>query len=184
MSLIINRYEMDIIPLKKRFWIAAGLLLLMVMVFASQIRTRLRMEKTHAELIRAKAGLARVQEATANRKKALEILKTVYMMGITNVSDERLLYGKIEELKFRLGPDDMTISAIEKKGGEVSLPFTLTFINPNYSDFLNTISYLEGTVFPFTQVSAIAVTQAEAGGKGVVSCTINGKILTSERGQQ
>lgn len=175
-----SRYELDIMPLKKRFWMAVAFFLVMAMAFVSQSRTRHLLEKTHDELTRAKAGLARVKEANMNRRKVLGILKTQYMLGVTNTSDERLLYGKMDDLKARLRPDDFAVSAIERKRGEVSLPYTLKFINPDYCDFLNTISYLEGTVFPFTVVSAVSITQADASGKGVVSCTINGKVLTSE----
>jgi hypothetical protein len=174
-----SRYESDIGPLKKRFWIAAGLLLLAAMICISQIRNRLLQEKTRSELVRAKAGLALLREASVNRKQALDMLKAMYMQGASS-SSERLIYGKIDELSARLKPDDVTFSTIERKEGEVSLQFSFKFINPNYNDFLNNVSYLEGSVFPLTMVSAVAITQAEVAGKSVLSCSITGKVLTSE----
>lgn len=175
-----SRYEADIIPVNKRFRIAVALFLVTALACAGMSRARKQLEATHDNLIKAKAGLAKVREANQNRRNALGILKTEYLLGETNISDERLLYGKMDDLKARLRPDDLTISPIERKSGEVSLPYTLKFVNPDYNDFLNTISYLEGTVFPFTVVNSVAIIRAEAGGKGVVSFTINGRVVTSE----
>jgi hypothetical protein len=134
-------------------------------------------------LVRAEAGLARLREASTNRKKTLETLKTFYAQG-DRTSAERVIYGKIDELNARLRPDDLTISAIEKKGDEISLQYSFKFINPNFNEFLNNISYLESSIFPLTLVSAVAVAQADVGGKNVISCSINGKVLTSDKGRQ
>jgi hypothetical protein len=175
-----SRYEADILPLKKRFWIAAGLLLVVAIICVSQIRNRRLLEKTRSELVRAKTGLTVLREASANRKQALDALKAMYMQG-AKTSPERLIYGKIDELSARLKPDDVTFSAIEKKADEVSLQFSFKFINPNYNDFLNNVSYLEGSTFPVTMVSAVAIKQADVGGKPVLSCSITGKVLTSEK---
>ena len=174
-----SRYEAYITPRVKLFWIAAGLLLLTAMICVSQVRSRRLQEKTHSELVRAKAGLLQLREASANRKQALQTLKAMYLQG-GKISSERLIYGKIDELSDRLKPDDIIISSLEKKADEASLQFTFKFINPNYNDFLNNVSYLEGSVFPLTIVSTVAITQAEVSGKSVLACSITGKILTSE----
>jgi hypothetical protein len=175
-----SSYATDIKPLQKRFWIVTTLLLLVAIACVSQIRNRRLLEKTHTELLKARVGLGKVRDASANRKTVLATLKSQYMQKTGGTSPERLIYGKIDELKARLNPDDVTIGAIEKKEGEVSLQYTFKFTNPNYNDFLNTVSYLEGSVFPLTVVSTVAITQADAGGKGVLSGTVNGKIITSE----
>jgi hypothetical protein len=175
-----NEYELHMMPLKKRFWLSVALFLVMAMVCTSMLRARRLQGRTQAELVKAQAGLAKLKVTNLNRRNALGILKTEYLLGVTNISDERLLYSKMDELKARLKPDDLTVSGIEKKGGTVSLPYTLKFINTDYNDFLNTISYLEGAVFPFTTVNSVTIAQADAGGKNVVAFTINGKVLTSE----
>lgn len=175
-----SRYEADIILVNKRFRIAVALFLVAALACTWLSRTRKQMELTHGNLLKAKAGLAKVRDANQNRRTALGILKTEYLLGETNVSDDRLLYGKMDELRGRLKPDDLTVATIERKNGEVSLPYTLKFLNPDYNDFLNTISYLEGTVFPFTLVNSVSIARAESGGKGAVSFTINGKVVTSE----
>ena len=176
-----SRYETDIAPLKRRFCFAAALFLVTAMACVSQIRSRRLLEKTHDELVRAKAGLVRVREAGATRRNTLEMLKNLQMHGAANTSAERRIYGKIDELNTRLKPDELTISAIERKGDEVLLQYSFKFINPNYNDFLNTVNYLEGSVFPLTTVNAVAITQAEAGGKKMLACSVNGKVLTSEK---
>jgi hypothetical protein len=176
-----NIYESDIRPLKKRFWAAAALLLVVAVVCVSQIRTWRLLEKTHDELVKAKSGLMRVREGSANRRTILTTLKSQYMLNTAGSSAERLVYGKIDDLKARLNPDEVAISAIEKKEGVVSLPYSFKFINPNYNDFLNSVSYLEGSAFPLTVVNSVAVTQVETGGKGALTCTVSGKVLISEK---
>jgi hypothetical protein len=174
-------YETDIKPLKKRFWVAAVLVLVVATVSVSLIRTRRLLEKTQSEMLKAKSGLTRVREASANRTTVLATLKSQYMQNAGATSPERLVYGKIDELKARLNPDDVTISAIEKKEGEVSLQYSFKFTNPNYNDFLNTVSYLEGSVFPLTVVNSVAISQADAAGKGALSGTVSGRVVTSEK---
>jgi hypothetical protein len=176
-----SKYEADITPLIRRFWIATALLLIAAIVCVALTRTRRLMEKTHDGLLKARAGLGRVREAGESREKALATLKTLYMQSSAGTSPERLIYAKIDELNTRLRPDDMTISAIEKKGGEVSLQYTFKFINPNYNELLNNVSYLGGNIFPLTTVSTVTIAQAEAGGKSVLNCTVTGKVLTSEK---
>jgi len=172
---------MDIRPLKLRFWIAATLLLVTALACASQTRNRRLLEQTQEGLLRAKAGLTRVREARATRANDLSALKAQYSQSAAGSSAERLLYGRVDELKARFRPDDLTISPIERKGGELSLQYSLRFINPNYDDFLNAVAYLDGAVFPLTLVSAVAITQADAGGRGVVTCTVSGQLLTGAK---
>jgi len=176
-----NRYEAELTPLIKRFWLATALLLIAAMVCAGLTRSRRLMEKTHDALLKAGAGLTRMREASEGREKALATLKTMYMLSAADRSPERLIYAKIDELSSRLKPDDLSFSAIEKKAGEVSLQYTFKFTDPNYTDLLNNISYLGGSVFPLTTVVSVTITQAEAEGKSVLTCTITGKVITSEK---
>ena len=139
------------------------------------------LEKTHSELVRAKDGMARVQEASQNRKQALTTLKAQLVQGLETSSPERMIYGKVDEIKAQLKPNDMTIGSVEKKGSDASLQYTLKFINPNYCDLLTTISRLQQAVFPFTPVDSITISAAEQGGKGVLEFAVTGTILTPER---
>lgn len=176
-----SRYERGLKPAKRGFWIAAILFVALSTTVAVQERSRRVLEKTHGELTRAKEGLARVKGACLSRRQALTSLKSQFVQNNETTSPERLIYGKIDEIKARLKPDDMTIAALEKKEGDVSLQFTLKFINPNYCELLNSVNQLQQAVFPFTPVNSIAVTQAEQNGKGVVEFTIIGSVLTPER---
>lgn len=175
-------YGTDISPLRKRFWIAVVFLLITAVLCVSQIRSRRVLEKTRIELLKAKAGLVLLRETSKQRKHAVETLKAMYTQG-SRTSAERLVYGKIDELSARLKPDDVTISAIESKGDEVSLQFVFKFINPNHTDFLNNISYLEGNVFPLTMVSAVSITRTETDGKSVLTCSVTGRVLTTGKGK-
>lgn len=174
-------YRTDISPLNKRFLVAAVMFLVSAMICVGQIRSRRLLEKTRDELLRAKAGFSQLQQATKDRRNALETLKSMYAHG-AHTSAERIIYGKIDELNALLRPSNMTISTIERKGDEVSLQYSFKFVNPDYNDFLNNIGYLEGSVFPLTVVSAVAIMKAEIDGRSVLSCSIDGKVMTSDKG--
>jgi hypothetical protein len=120
MSHLASRYESDLKPLKMRFFMAAALLLAVAVVCVSQLRSRLLLEQTFEGLTRAQSGLAQVKEAITNRKHILAMLQTQFGLGVQNSSPEMILYGKIDEIKTRLHPDDITITPVEKKGGEAS----------------------------------------------------------------
>ncbi|MBI2353987.1 MAG: hypothetical protein HYV06_02970 [Deltaproteobacteria bacterium] len=182
MNLVTNRYENAIKPLKRRFWIGAALFIVLSTACAAQERERRKLEKTHKELVRAKDGLARVRQAILNRKHSLETLRTQLGQGVEKSSSERLIYGRIDDIQSRLKPDDISITAMEKKGGDASLQYTLKFTNTSYSNFINAVCYLQQTVFPFTPVDSITVSQAEVNGRGVVAFTVVGKVLSLDRG--
>ncbi len=181
MTHIASRYESDLKPLKMRFFIAAALLLIVAIASVRQLRSRILLEQLSADLIRAQSGLARVKEANANRRRALTALQSQLSQFAQNSSPEMVLYRKIDEIKARLSPDNMTIGAVEKKGGEASLPYSLVFNNPDFNNLLNAVSYLHGAVFPLSPVSSVAIMRSDPSGTGEGSFTISGKVITSEK---
>jgi len=181
MNPIESRYENDLKPLKKRFFITALLFLIAAITFVTLQRNRRQLEKTFDNLTRAQVGLTRVKEANANRRQVLTALKSQFGHGTQNISPEMVLYGKIDEIKARLNPNDMTIATVEKKGGEASLQYTLAFSNQDFNNLLNAINYLHGSVFPLAPVNSVAITQSEAKGSGEASFKVTGKVITSEK---
>lgn len=181
MNLVPNRYEIALKPLKVRFFIAAALLLALAVACVLQLRSRLLLEKTSAELTMAQSGLARVKSAGANRRQVLTALQSQLGQDSQKNSPEIIIYGKVDELKTHLNPDDMTITAIEKKGGEASLQYTLTFTKADFNHLLNSVNYLQRAVFPLSPVTSIAVTQSESKGTAGVSFKVTGKVITSEK---
>ncbi len=179
MNPIENRYENNLKPLKNRFFVVAGLFLIVAIAFVTAQRNRRQLESTFDNLTRAQGGLTRVKEANANRRHVLAALKSQFGQGAQIMSPEMVIYGKVEEIKARLNPDDMTITAVAKGGGEASLQYTLSFSNPNFNNLLNAISYLHGSVFPLTPVSSVAITQSDVKGTSGYSFNITGKVITS-----
>lgn len=167
-------------PLKKRFYLIAVLLLAVASAWVQQQRNRLVLEKTNQELLRAKSGLGRVAAAIDNRRAVLTAMQNQFAQGVQQRSPEAIIYGKVDELKARFKPDDMTITPIEKKGYETTLNYTLTFTNPDYNTLLNSISALQGAVFPMTPVSSVAIAQTDLKGSAVLSCKVTGRIVTGE----
>ena len=181
MNRLVTHYESDIRPQKTRFRIAAALFLVVAVVCVGQARNRRLQEKTYTELLRAKSGLDKLKQANLNRRHALTTLKAQLGNNSETNSPERLVYGKLDEIRERLRPDDLTVASIEKKGGEVSIPYTLKFTNHDYNTFLNAISYLQEGTLPLAPVSSIVISQAVDAGKNVVLFTVTGKVLINEK---
>lgn len=176
-----NGYENNLKPVVRRFYIAAALLLAIAIVSVAQTRNRKLLEMTLREVTRTEGGVSRIKEATANRRQALEAIKSQLDHNARSSSPEMVLYRKYDEIKARLTPDEMSMTALEKKGGEASLQFTLTFNNPDFNTLLNTVSGLHGSTFPMTPVSAITVAQANGKGSCGVTYKVTGKIITDDK---
>lgn len=172
-----NRHHSELGPLRRRFWISLALFLGAALLCSSQLRVRFTLEKSRAELLKAQAGLAQLRLASAQRQAALEALRSQYGSGEAGASVEQLLYGRIDALRERFRPDELTISGIEKRGDEVSLKYSFRFVNPSFDDFLNALCHLEGSGFPLTMVDSVSVHHALADGKDLLSCTVNGVVL-------
>lgn len=178
---MVTQYESDIRPSKMRFYYAAMLFLIVAVACTGLARARRQQEKTLSELVRAKAGFDKLKEANVNRRQALATLKVQLGSSSEKNSPELLIYGKLDEIKARLKPDDVTVAAIERKGGEVTLPYTIKFSNQDYSTFLNAVSYLQESALPLTPVNAITISQTETTGKSGVLFTITGNVRTTEK---
>lgn len=176
-----NRYSSALVPLKRFFWVATLLFLILSITFVIKKRERRVLEKTVIELTKANTGLNVVSEGITNRRLVLTTLKAQLAKNNESISPERLIYGKVDEIAAQFRPDDMTITTLERKDGNISLPFTLKFSNTDYCRLLNVSNQLQHSVFPFTPINTITLTQAEKDGKGVVEYTIIGSILTMLR---
>jgi hypothetical protein len=160
--------------------VAAALFLVSATVCASQVRIRKVQEMTLEGLNRSLTGLQNVRAASANRRQALAAIQSQFGHGGQHISAELVLYSKVDEIKTRLNPNDMTISAVEKKDGEVSIQYTLKLTGQDFNTLLNSISYLHGSVFPLAPVSSVIIARSDAKGTGGVSSMVTGKIITSE----
>jgi len=181
MSLSNNRYEGGLKSLKRIFMAATLLFITLATIFVIAERNRRVLKKTIQELGKANAGLEGVKTAILNRRNALTTIKAQLVPDNEKSSSERQVYGKVDEIIARFEPNDMTITTLERKGENVSLPFTLKFSNPNYSDFLNNVGQMQRSVFPFTPINSIALTQTEQNGKWIVEYTLTGSVLTVDR---
>jgi len=174
------RYRNDIKPYKKNFLLATVLFLAVSTVFSLQERERRILEIKRQELVRAKEGQSRIQAAIRDRRNALALLKSQFAEDTTRISPSRLIYLRVDEIKARNKPDDMVIGSIEKNGADVSLKYTLSFSNIDFSALLNTINQLQRNIFPFTPVESVTISQGENMGRGFVLNVINGRIISFE----
>ena len=164
-----------------RFFIAAALLLAVASTATQLHKSRTLLKSTLEGLTKAQSGLVLVKEASANRRLLLTTLQTQLGQGGHSSSPEMVLFQKVDKIKARLNPEDMTITAVERKGGEASLLYTLTFKNKDFNNLLNAVNYLHQASFPLSPVSSVAVTQSAAGEKAGVYFKVTGRIVTSEK---
>lgn len=175
-----RRYRDYLTPYKRNFLLAATLFLIVSTVFSLQERERRILGKMQKELVRAKEGQSQIRAAIRDRRSALATFKAQFAENAVKSSPARLIYSRVDEIKAENKPDDMIIGAIEKNGADVSLKYTLSFSNTDYSALLNTISRLQHNVFPFTPVESVTISQGENQGRGVVLNVINGRIISFE----
>jgi cytoskeletal protein RodZ len=178
MNTIVNSSKASVRFLKMWFFIVAAILLAVAVTWVSQLKQRVILEKTLKELTLAESGLKRIREASANHRKVLAAIQSQFDQNTGKKSQEMILYEKVDEMKTALKPDNLTISRIEKKGGEASLQFTLTFNNLDYPALLNIAGSLHAAVFPLTQVNSIDIKQSDSKTTRGVSFKITGKIIT------
>jgi hypothetical protein len=172
-----NGLETEVRQLKKRYWMALALFFISSMVCVSLLRTMQVQEKTNRELLRASDGLKLLKGVNINRRMSLAQLKSHFLADGKNASVEKLIYARIDDLKTRFKPNDLTIASIEKKGEEVTLNYTLKFLNPDFNYFLNTVNALEEIDYPLTVVSSVSITRSAAKDGNVLSCAVSGKVL-------
>ncbi len=180
MNPTIGRYENGLKRPKMLFWIVFLLCLTVTTLWADQQRSRRILEKEYREYLRAQDGQSRVMEAAANRRVVLTALRSALPEEPGSDSPEGLIYGRIDQIKTRLKPDEMTIATLVKKGGELSLQYSLTFIDPGYCDLLNAVAYLRHSTTLFTPVNSLAVSQVEQNGRGGISFIIKGTVVLPE----
>lgn len=183
MKLESEKYGYFISPCRKRFLVSSVILFVVAIVSVYQVRNKRLLENTYKELLRADNGLYRLKQASKNYKQTLDALKIQLDKGGNSVSTARIVYGKADEIGTLYKPDEMTIGALEKKGSDISLSYTLKFIDMDYNRFLTIVSELQGGTFPVSHVVSIAIAQSTLQGKGSVIYTISGSITAIEKSQ-
>lgn len=175
-----SRYQKNLKPYKRNFLLATLLFLIVSTAFSLQERERRILDREQKELMRAKVGLSRIRTAIQDYRNALTALKSQFAVNAAETTPARQIYSQVDLIKDKHKPDEMVIGALEKTGTDVSLKYTLHFRNTDYSTLLNTMSQLQRTVFPFTPIESVTISQGEDQGKGSVLTAINGRIITHE----
>lgn len=176
-----SRYDAQLRPRMRSFYLLTLLLVLVLSVSAFLHRSIKALEATAVQLKLSTDGLVRMHVAINNRKAALSTLKSQLKQENGCVTPERIIYGKADEIKSRFKAGTLSIAPIERTPLEASLPYTITVTNARYATFLQDIGYLQNSVFPFAPTSEITIAQTEEQGIGAVTFTIKGAIRTPLR---
>lgn len=176
-----GRYDELLKPLRKRFLTGVLLLFIITLLCVYQERTKQLLNKTHKELLRAQDGMSRVKQAIVNRKQALAVFRSQLEKVDDAVSTARIVYSKVDEINAAYRPDEITIGSIEKKGTDVTLSYTLKFVDMDYNRFLTIINELQRGTYPVSQVTSLSIVQSALGGKGAISYSISGILAVIEK---
>ena len=173
-------YQDNLKPFKRNFLLATALFLVVTMAFSHQKRERKILEIKQRELAPSKEVLPRIQTAIQDRRTALTTIKSHFAVNAPKITSARQIYSLVDEMTARYKPDDMTIGSLENKDGDVTLKYTLNFSKIDYSALLNTIGQLQSSLFPFTPVESVTISQRENQGRAEVLYVITGRIISIE----
>lgn len=102
--------------------------------------------------------------------------------GYESYSPERLIYGRLDELKNSLQAVDMTVKTMEKSNGQLSIDFSasLPLLRPeSYALILNQLGRHETLAFPFISVQALTIEQPTDSTNSTIKMFIEGTVETT-----
>ncbi len=178
-----NRYHASATQFKRNFILASLLFLAVSTAFSLMERERRKISRLEKELASVDTGLARLHVAVENHRLAIASLKSLFREKGGAMTQEREIYSKVDQMSRIYKPDELVVGAVEKKGDEAFLKFTMTFRNGDFSSILNCIGRLERNVFPFTPVDSVSISQTEESGRGFSPVVISGRVISPVRGE-
>ncbi|MCL4455998.1 MAG: hypothetical protein M1147_02640 [Nitrospirae bacterium] len=125
----------------------------------------------------AKQNVFSMREAIEDIDKTIAEAKMILPDAFNKKTAEELMYIRIDELKSRFRDAEVSITNIEYKGNEISMPVGIKANKmKDYTAFVNNIGYLQSLKFPFFFISSVAVFQSQD--KTSVSYEIKGTLKT------
>ncbi|MBF0558694.1 MAG: hypothetical protein HQL08_07940 [Nitrospirae bacterium] len=112
-------------------------------------------------LQKARLNLMQVRDANRLVDSSLSGIKAIVPPGVFSIQPEVALLERIDDMKERAKDAEITVSNIDRKGDEVSLPVTMRSGVRDYTDLVNTVGYLESMRFPFFSITNVSITPSQ-----------------------
>ncbi len=112
-------------------------------------------------LQKARLNLMNVRDVGRAVDSALSGIKAALPSNMPSGTPEELLFAGLDDLKSRMRDAEITVENAEQRGDEISLPVQIKSGIRNYTDFVNTVGYLQSLRFPFFSITNISVAQVQ-----------------------
>jgi hypothetical protein len=89
-----------------------------------------------------------------------------------------LLFTRLDEIKTRLPPGEMTVKTLETREGQLSLEFSYKPATLSYTSLLNTLGQLELLILPYVSIRKVMAENPVAEKPGPLAITVDGILMT------
>lgn len=136
-------------------------------------------------LYKGRVNLMRMRDAGGRVDSLLADIKAVIPARALSGTPEELLLAGLDDLKERIRDSDITVENIQQKGDGAALPVRIKSSVRNYTDFINTVGYLESLSFPFFSIENISLARVQDNAQASIHCEIKGalRMPTQRRGR-
>jgi hypothetical protein len=143
------------------FYLASGLVFAIILASTLLcVKYRDSLAVTVNTLQTARLNLIQVRDARVMVDSSLSGIKAVLPPRVLLVPADELLLEGLDDLKERLKVAEIGVQNMERKGDEISLPVQIRSSMRDYTDFANTVGYLQSLQFPFFSIASISLVQA------------------------
>ena len=126
-----------------------------------------------------KINLIKIRNVVEGMKGTLIDAAKLISPGVSKESSATHIYVGLDTLRSHVGKAQVTVTAIEDKGNELTMPVTITGPIVDYPAFLNTLGRLQSMRFPFFAITNLTMARNIAGDGGATfSFEIRGVIST------
>lgn len=153
-----------------------AVLILIAMLLGSALALLLRKGQSLRQLLvlhtRILANLPLMQAETSQLHQQVAAFRQALPADLAARSPDLLLYSRLDQIKSRLQPSEMTINPPEHKDGSHRIDFTLKAPISRYSAVVNGMGQLQAELFPFTDFREITLAPTAADSTLMVSGSV------------
>jgi hypothetical protein len=166
----------------RRLAIRLALVITLFAVLSTSLATLLRYREAlntllaHHQVIQR--NLAQMRMATNEIRDTIAGFKRLLPNGFDRASSEMLLFTRLDEIKTRLPPGEMTVKTLETREGQLSLEFSYKPATLSYTSLLNTLGQLELLILPYVSIRKVMVENPVAEKPGPLAITVDGILMT------
>lgn len=166
--------------LKRRCLLFAGAALYCSALFGWAVYTARYSDSLEASIkeVKAPVNAEQMRKATDEIGALATKVKALVPADIHDRVGEDFLLEGVDSIKARVKGYEVTVENLDTKGDEVVLPIRVTAKSGNYTDFTNSVGFLQTMTFPFMSIREISISQAESDKEPSVGYEISGTLET------